>query len=124
MMTGRLALARGDQFGLGGGAAARLADQHVDGVTLQQMLLLGEAEGSASEKHLVKPEGKRFGGCMDQSYQKAHFGDMREGIELAGADGEPGAAADFADQRGGGGEIGDLDPAVERMAFATSAAPP
>src|SRR5216683_45898 len=53
---------------------------------------------------------------MDQPYQKPHLGDMCEGVELAGADRQPGAAADFADDRGGGGEIVDLDPTVELMA--------
>ena len=53
-------LARRDQLGLGGGAAARLADQHVDRVAPQQLPLVGQAERPAPEHHLVKPQRQRL----------------------------------------------------------------
>src|SRR5260370_28784013 len=53
---------------------------------------------------------------MDQSYQKSHVGDMREGAEVAGTYSQPRASPDLADNRGGADEIGNLDPAIERMA--------
>src|SRR5258708_21668121 len=53
---------------------------------------------------------------MDQPYQKPHVGDMREGAKLAGAYCQPRAPTKLADNRRGAREIGDLDPAIERMA--------
>src|SRR5260221_1005814 len=53
---------------------------------------------------------------MDQPYQKPHVGDMREGAKLAGAYCQPRAPTELADNRRGAREIGDLDPAIERMA--------
>src|SRR6185437_1389150 len=85
-------------------------------MALQDMLLLEQGEWTASEKHLVKFERRRGGWCMDRSYQKSHVGHLREGIELARADGQPGAAADLADERRGAREVVDLDPAIEGVA--------
>jgi len=114
MTTGRLSSRAAMIFASVAAPPARLADEHIDRVTLEMVPLFGEGERPASDEDLVETQRQALTRWIDEANQKAYVGRGAEGRDLAGADGEPGAPPNPTDNRSGRFHAVDLDPAVER----------
>src|SRR6516164_5137003 len=65
-------LASSNNFRLGGGTAARLADEHIDRMALEQVTLLWQRERPASEHDLVKVQWQTLARWVDEPDEEAY----------------------------------------------------
>ena len=103
--------AGGGELGVGGGAAAVLGDEDLDGVVAEESLFVGLGEGAAGGEDGGAGEGVRVRG-LDAAQEVAVLRGGAEGGDLLAADGEEDALRGRAEGAGGGGHVGDAGPAV------------
>ncbi len=80
-----------------------------------QLALARDRERPAAEHDLVIRQPERRARRIDQPHEEEAVGQRRERLDLAGADGQERALADTRQHRRRAGDVGDLDPAVERV---------